>query len=77
MEQKMVDVTLHIDENTTRDQREGLRDQLLELEGVMAVDYHDNQPHLMIIEYNPDHIDSHRLVETAEKRGYHVELVGM
>jgi len=77
MEQKMVDVTLHIDEETTREEREGLRDQLLGLDGVMAANYGDNQPHLMIVEYNPDKITSHRLVETAEQRGYHAELVGM
>lgn len=77
MEQKMVDVTLHIDEETTREEREGLRDQLLELDGVMAANYGDNQPHLMIVEYDPDQITSHRLVETAEQRGYHAELVGM
>lgn len=77
MEQKMADVTLHIDEETTREEREGLRDQLLELDGVMAANYRDNQPHLMIVEYNPDQITSHRLVETAEQCGYHAELVGM
>lgn len=77
MEQKMVDVTLHIDEEITREQRESLRDQLLELDGVMAANYRDNQPHLMIVEYNPDQIASKRLVETAEQRGYHAELVGL
>lgn len=77
METKMVDVTLHIDEETTAEQRELLRDNLLGLEGVMAADYHDNQPHLMIIEYDPDRIASRRLVEIAQERGYHAELVGM
>lgn len=77
MEQKMVDVTLHIDEETTTDERENLRDQLLKLDGVMAANYQDNQPHLMIVEYNPDQTTSHRLIETAEQRGYHAELIGL
>lgn len=77
MEQKMVDVTLHIDEETTPEERESLRDQLLALDGVIAANYHHKHPHLMIVEYNPDQTTSHRLVETAEQRGYHAELVGL
>ena len=77
METKMVDVTLHIDEETTPDEREHLRDQLLKLDGVMAADYRNNQPHLMIVEYNPDRIASKKLLEVTQDRGYHAELVGM
>lgn len=77
MEQKMADVTLHIDEETSPEEREGLRDHFLILEGVMAANYRDSQPHLMIVEYNPDQITSHKLVEAAEQHGYHAELVGM
>lgn len=77
MESKMVDVMLHIDEKTSSDQREGLRDRLLQLDGVMAADYRDNQPHLIIVEYNPDEVASQRLVEVARENGYHAELVGM
>ena len=50
MSNKMADVTLHIDENTSHDERESLRDNFLVLHGVMAAAYHDTQPHLMIIE---------------------------
>lgn len=41
MGKKMVDVLIHIDENTTHSDR----DKLLSLEGVMAADYHDEKPH--------------------------------
>jgi hypothetical protein len=77
MENKMVDVTLHIDEETSPDEREGLREKLLELDGVMAANYRNSRPHLMIVEYNPEQIASQKLLQVVQNRGYHAELVGI
>ena len=68
-------VTLHIDENTTHDEREGFRDALLALDGVMAAAYHDDKPHLMIVVYVPTLVKSIKFVETARVRGLHTELI--
>jgi hypothetical protein len=72
----MVDVTLHIDEDTTHDQREEFRDTLLALDGVMAAACHDEKPHLMLIEYDPETINSIEFVNAAKKSGLHAELIG-
>ena len=77
MDIKMTDVTLHIDENTNKDERESLRDSLLVLNGVMAADYHDVKPHLMIVEYNPDIINSSDFLTTVKSKGLHAELIGL
>ena len=77
METKMADITLHIDENTTHDQREAFRNNLLVMNGVMAADCHDEKPHLMIIGYDPDTINSIEFVSVASKNGLHAELVGL
>ena len=77
MSTKMTDVTLHIDETTSHDEREALRDNLLELHGVMAAAYHDNQPHLMVIEYDPDEINSRDFLTAATNKGLHAELIGL
>ena len=74
---KMADITLHIDENTSHTDRENLRDSLLAMNGVMAADYHDEKPHLMIVEYNPDVINSNKFLQAISNRGLHGELVGM
>ena len=76
MDIKMSDVTLHIDESISHDEREKFRDVLLEMDGVMAADCHDKTPHLMLIEYNPDVVDSIEFVRSAKRRGMHAELVG-
>jgi len=40
---------MHIDENTSHEDREVFRDALLGMDGVMAAAYHDEKPHLMVI----------------------------
>jgi hypothetical protein len=73
----MTDVTLHIDEETTHEDREKFRDYLLTLGGVMAAAYHDEKPHLMLIEYDSDKITSMKFVEAARKHGLRAELIGL
>ncbi|MDX2457893.1 MAG: ATP-binding protein [Gammaproteobacteria bacterium] len=68
-------VTLHIDEDTSHDERENFRDALLAMEGVMAAAYHDEKPHLMLLEYNPDIIHSIGFVH-AEMAGYRSGVTG-
>ena len=77
MSDYMADVTLHIDENTTHDEREKFRDVLLAMDGVMAAAYHDEKPHLMIIEYDPKVVNSIDFVNTARNSGFHAELIGL
>ena len=76
MDTKFAEVTLHIDENTSHDKREEFRDSLLAMDGVMAAACHDDKPHLMLIEYNPDVINSIKFVDAAKKHSLHAELIG-
>ena len=68
-------VTLHIDEETTHEERENFRDALLNLEGVMAAAYHDERPHLMVVVYDPALVKSSEFVNIAKSRGLHTELI--
>jgi hypothetical protein len=68
-------VTMHIDENTTHEEREGFRDALLKMDGVMAAAYHDDKPHLMVIIYDPDLVKSIDFVNAAKNNGLHAELI--
>jgi hypothetical protein len=76
MATKFAEVTLHIDEDTAHEERENFRDTLLALDGVIAAAYHDERPHLMLIEYNPDGINSIEFVNAAKKAGLRAELIG-
>ncbi len=77
MADNMADVTLHIDENTSHDERENFRNSMLNRNGVMAAAYHDEKPHLLIIEYNPEIINSSEFVKVAQDSGLHAELIGL
>ena len=77
MNTKLAEVTLHIDEGISHDERERFRDVLLAMDGVMAAAYHDEKPHLMLIEYNPDAVNSTRFVDAARKQNLHAELIGL
>lgn len=77
MEYSMSDVMIHFNENTTHDDREVLRDTLLQLNGVMAADVHDNRPHLMVIAYDPELIGSQELLSTMQANSMHAQLVGL
>ena len=72
----MSDITIHIDESTSHDEREGLRDTILAMDGVMAAAYHDEKPHLMVIGYDPDVVDSAAFLKAVSNRGLHGELIG-
>ena len=77
MSNNMVDVTLHIDETLPHSARESLRDKFLAYEGVLAAAYHDKQPHLMVIEYDPDVTGSSEFIALANEQGVHAELIGL
>jgi len=77
MSTTMLDVTLHIDEETTHDERELLRDAFLSKKGVMTADCRDERPHLMIVGFDPEDVSGVELLATAQRRGYHAELIAM
>lgn len=77
MSTTMLDVTLHIDEKTSHDEREDLRDAFLKKRGVMSADCRDSTPHLMIVGFDPEDISTSDLLATAKRSGYHAELIAM
>jgi hypothetical protein len=77
MSDQMVDITLHIDEETSHEDREEFRDAVLGMSGVMAASYQDEKPHFMVIEYDPETIVPKEFIVAAKHRGFHSELIGM
>ena len=77
MSTTMLDITLHIDEETTHDEREDLRDAFLSKNGVMTADCRDERPHLMIVGYDPEDITAIELLATAQNRGYCAEMIAL
>ncbi len=74
---EMADVTVHIDEAIDHDRRTRIADTVRAHKGVMAVAHHDEKPHLMIIEYDPDTVNSRELLQIALDQGVHAQLIGL
>jgi len=77
MSNKMVDVLLHVDEESSHDDREAFRDRLMEIDGVMAADFRDDHAHLVMVEYDPALVKSASFLSAAKDHGWHAELVGL
>jgi hypothetical protein len=74
---EMTDVTIHIDETVSHERRTQIADTVRAHKGVMAVAHHDEKPHLMIIEYDPDTVTSQELLQIVLDQGVHAELIGL
>ena len=77
MDINLVDLTLHIDENLSPEQRETVEESLRALDGVVSVHNSDKTPHLTTVQYNPDNMDSQRILRRLTDQGVHVQLVGL
>jgi copper chaperone CopZ len=77
MERKMVDITLHVNEETSQDERDAIRDRLLGIDGVMAADYKNDKPHLFVVEFDPDTISATALMGAVNDSGFHAQVVSM
>ncbi|MCG6867604.1 MAG: ATP-binding protein [Gammaproteobacteria bacterium] len=74
---KLVDVTLHIDEDLNAEQRETIKESLRALDGVVSVHNPEKTPHLTIVEYDPDENSSKKILQRVRDQGAHAEIVGL
>jgi cell division protein FtsX len=74
---KLVDVTLHIDEDLDAEQRETIKESLRALDGVVSVHNPEKTPHLTIVEYDPDENSSKKILQRVRDQGAHAEIVGL
>jgi len=72
----VADAVLHIDEALERWQRDVLDDHMRLQEGVISSGSRDDQPHMMIIEYNPELTEPVNFIHMVERHGYHAERIG-
>jgi hypothetical protein len=69
------DIMIHIDEQLDTNQQQELESEARKLEGVIAPRF--NQPHLFLVSYNPEKINSSELLNAVKANGYNGQLVGM
>ena len=74
---QMADVVIHVDETIDHDRRTAIADMVRNHAGVVGVAHHDEKPHLLIVEYDPDAVTSRTLLDVVTAQGVHAELIGL
>lgn len=74
---KMVDVTIHIDKDTDADTRGYVETALRNINGVVSVHMPAKEPHIVLVEYNPDKTKSSILLAAVKELTGHAELIGL
>jgi len=77
MRNSLPDVVLHIDETLPLEQVKTLEDHIHKMGGVVSACNRDDQPHLVLVTYDPGKVKSHDILVKVESEGIHAELVGM
>jgi hypothetical protein len=77
MDIQLADVTIHVDENLGSEQRAGVESKLRAIDGVVSVHNADSTPHLVVVEYNPQKVQSSALLDAVKSENVHAELIGL
>ncbi|MBT8134938.1 MAG: ATP-binding protein [Gammaproteobacteria bacterium] len=77
MSNNLVDVTVHIDEDLSPEVRLTIEDSIRALDGIVSVHNSTRTPHLTIVEYDMDEMDSQRILKRVTDQGVHAELIGL
>lgn len=77
MDIELTDVTLHIDEDLSAEQRETIEESLRPLDGVVSVHNAEQASHLTIVEYDPDTTTSARILGRVTDQGAHAQIIGL
>lgn len=74
---KLVDVTIHIDNETNTETREKIDTALRNLNGVVSVHMPEEDTHLLTVEYNPDVTTSAHMLTTVRELAGRAEMIGL
>ena len=72
----IADVIIHINESVDHNRRTAIADAIRDHAGVVGVAHHDEKPHLLIVEFDPDRVHAKELLQVAIDKGVHAQLVG-
>lgn len=73
----LADVTIHIDRETDADTRGKIESALRLLNGVVSVHMPSEEPHLLVVEYNPEVTTSAHMLTTVRELAGHAEMIGL
>lgn len=70
-------VTVHINEALDKQKTDEVCSTIEHMNGVIKVRCAEHKPHLLVVEYDPDIVNSHAILDSVTNRGLHAELLGL
>jgi hypothetical protein len=67
---------VHINESLSDDQIHDIEKNLSGVKGIVSACTHIKTPHLMVVDYDPQTIDSRGLLSHFQSSGVHASLIG-
>ena len=77
MSTHLVDITVHIDEDLSPEQRTLIEERIRDLGGIVSVHNSSQTPHLTVVEYDMDAMTPQRILQQVTDQGVHAELIGL
>lgn len=74
---QLADVTIHIKEDTDAATRSAIESALRGINGVVSVHMPQEEPHLIVVEYDPDATKSMALLKAVKGLTGHADLIGL
>lgn len=73
----IVDMIVHVDETISREKMHELEDVVRADTGVISACSLDQNPHLLVVTYNPACTSSGKVLDAVQAQGFHAELLGL
>ena len=77
MSKNLVDVLVHVDQTLDHDRLASLTSTIAAINGVASAEGHDAKPHLVIVTYDPDQVNSKDILAAVKAQGVNAELIGL
>ena len=71
------DFIIHVDETLTREQLDRLEASIREHSCVVSAGAHDRTPHLMLVAYDPECVDSKTILANVTSQGFRATSIGL
>lgn len=72
-----VDLLIHVNETLGVTERASLEEYLRKVDGVIAPRFNRETPHLLLVTYDPQEVDTRNLLNRVKAKGYSAQLIGM
>lgn len=69
-------VVVHIDETLSADEIHDLEKDLSDVKGIVSACAHEKTPHLLVVDYDPQDLQSGALLQHIRGCGLHPSLIG-